>query len=394
MGIPIGKLALYTAAAGIPPDACLPVSLDVGTNNEALLADPLYLGYRRPRLRGEAFDRLIEAFVSGVGEVFPRALVQWEDFHKTIAFQVLDRYRKRLASFNDDIQGTAAVVLGGVLGALRITGKRISEQRIVFDGAGAAGAGIAHLIKTAMIDECDDAARAHRSQVFLDSQGLLTQSRSYRDPHKAPLALQPAELASYGFEGPGPFDLLQVVRHVKPTILIGTTAHPGAFTEEVVREMAGHVERPIILPLSNPTSQAECTAEEAIRWSDGRAIVATGSPFAPVEFAGKTHVVGQGNNVYVFPGVGLGALVAEAREVTDSMFLVAARTLAECTSQERLNVGAIYPDQNELRDVSRRVAVAVVREVNRLGLGREVPDDSVESTVRESMWFPEYRAYS
>ena len=390
MGIPIGKLALYVAGAGIHPSKCLPISLDVGTDNPDLLADPLYLGYPKKRLRGRDYDEFIEAFVRGVRETFPRAILQWEDFHKDRAFLLLERYVRRLPSFNDDIQGTASVVVGGLLAALRITKQRMADQRVVFVGAGAACTGIARLCAIAMRADGADEATVRRSLVALDSRGLLHDGRTMDEPHKRELALPRAVMAECGLDPQANLTPLDVIRALKPTILVGATGRAGTFTREMIETMAGSVERPIVMPLSNPTSKAECTAEQPIRWTDGRAIVATGSPFGDVEHGGKRHVIGQANNVFVFPGVGLAAAISEAREVTTEMFHIASATLARLVSQERLDVGAIYPHQSDLRRVSFEIACAIVRYASDHDLGRRIAPEDVEATVRAAVWDPRY----
>ena len=390
MGIPIGKLALYVAGAGIHPSKCLPISLDVGTDNPELLNDPLYLGYPKKRLRGRAYDELIEAFVRGVREVYPRAILQWEDFHKDRAFVLLERYVKRLPSFNDDIQGTASVAVGGLLAALRITKQRMAEQRIVLVGAGAACTGIARLCAIAMRADGADEATVRRSICALDSQGLLHDGRTMDEPHKRELAMPRALLAELGLDPNTVQTPLDVIRAVRPTILVGATARAGTFTQEMLETMAKAVDRPVVMPLSNPTSKAECTPEQAIQWTGGRAIVATGSPFADVEHEGRRHVIGQANNVFIFPGVGLGAAIAEVREVTTEMFHIASATLAGLVSQERLEVGAIYPHQSELRHVSFEIACAVVKYASEHDLGRRIPSEDIEKTVRAAVWEPSY----
>jgi malic enzyme len=390
MGIPVGKLALYVAGAGIHPSKVLPVSLDVGTNNAALLDDPLYIGHRERRLAGKAYDAFIEAFVAGVSAVFPRAVVQWEDFHKRNAFRILDKYRRRIPSFNDDIQGTAAVAVAGVLAALRITKQPIDEQRVVFMGAGEACAGIAQLLESAMREAGASLEKIRASRFLFDSKGLLREGAEIDEPHKRALATPRDVLVHYrldALEAPTPEE---VIRRVRPTVLIGATAAPGTFRRTMIEEMARHVERPIVMPLSNPTSKAECSAQEAIAWSAGRALVAAGSPFADVVHDGTRHVIGQANNVFVFPGIGMGAILSEIREVDEAVFLVAARALAGCVSEARLGQGALLPDASDLRLVSARVAAAVVRHASEQGIGRHFADDEVERYVAANSWYPDY----
>jgi malic enzyme len=390
MGIPVGKLALYVAGAGIHPSKCLPVSLDVGTNNQELLDDPLYNGYRGPRLTGQAYFDFVERFVQAVRDVFPRAIMQWEDFAKTHSFTLLERYRKRVPSFNDDIQGTAAVTLGGIFAALRITGQAIRNQRILFIGAGGACIGIARLTSAAMRRAGATDREIERSIAAFDSRGLLHARREIREPFKREFALSTESLDHYGLAQSLDANPVEMIRVFKPTVLVGATAQPGAFTREMIEEMAKHVDRPVILPLSNPTSKSECTPKEALEWSGGRALVATGSPFDDVTYEGKRHVIGQSNNVFIFPGVGLGAIVSNTREINDEMFLTAAQTLASCVSEERLALGAIFPSVGDLRQVSLRIACAIVRSVRDAHLGRVIPDDEIEATARSAMWHPSY----
>lgn len=381
MGIPVGKLSLYTACAGVHPGYCLPITLDVGTDNPALHAGEAYIGLKEKRLRGESYDAFIEEFVGAVKQVFPRALLQWEDFGNTNAFRLLERYRGRLPSFNDDIQGTAAVAVAGLLGALRVTRSTLAQQRLLFLGAGEAGTGIADLYvaaaKAAGLSEAEARARCW----FVDSKGLVVKGRG--DPlaaHKLPYAHDHTPVAT----------LAEAVALLRPTALIGVSGTPATFTREIVEAMAQINERPIIFALSNPTSKAECTAEQAYGWSGGRAIFASGSPFPAVELDGKRFVPGQGNNIYIFPGVGLGALVSEASEVTDAMFLAAAETLASLVLPADLAEGRVYPPLAKIREVSLRIAVAVAACAHDAGLAQGQRPADLEKDIRDRMFEPVY----
>jgi malic enzyme len=379
MAIPIGKLALYTAACGIHPSLTLPVSLDVGTDNPALLADPLYLGYRQPRLRGAEYDQLVEAFVTAVEEVWPGCLIQFEDFKQANALRLLDRYQGRVPSFNDDIQGTAAVVVAGVLAGLRATGRTLADARIVLVGAGAAGVGIGRLLRLAMAEDGLDEDTIRAAIGLVDSRGLVHAGRDDLDATKR-------EFAVAAVDGSTP-SLVETIRERRPTILVGTTGVAGTFSIAVIRTMAGALdpdETPLVLPLSNPTASCEATPTDILAWTDGRALVATGSPFAPVEVGGGRREIGQANNAFIFPGVGLGAIVAEAPAVTDRMFLLAARELAASVSDERLAQGALFPPIATLREVSRRIAIVV---------GREAGCADAEAEIDAAMWWPAYVPY-
>lgn len=389
MGIPLGKLAIYTAAAGIHPAQTLPVSLDVGTDNRALLEDDLYLGWRHPRLRGLEYDALVDEFVRAVKKRFPGALLQWEDFKKGNALRLLEAYRHVLPSFNDDIQGTAAVALAGLMAASRLTRTDWRRQSVVIFGAGAAGVGIARLLRDALRRAGLGGDDLRRAIALIDTHGLVMEDTGPGD-YRRGLGWPPALAARAGLRPDGPRDLLAVVRALKPTALIGVSGAPGAFSEEVVREMARGVERPVIFPLSNPTSQSEATPADLVAWTEGRALVATGSPFAAVIHGGRRLRVGQGNNVFIFPGVGLGALVAETREISEGMFAAAAERLAAEVRDEDLAEGSLFPPIAGLRRVAARIAEAVVRAAREEGLGRDLPDAEIPRVVAGAMWEPRY----
>lgn len=390
MGIPIGKLALYVAGAGVHPHLTLPVSLDCGTDNPELLEDPLYVGYQHPRLRGAPYDAFVEAFVQAVIEVFPDAVLQWEDFKQHNAIRLLDRYRNRLASFNDDVQGTAAVVAAGVLAAVRHREQSLSQQRVLFVGAGAAGIGIARLLATFLRHDGVAEPDLRRALLLIDSNGLVFEGRDAVDEDKKPFALPEKDLADLGLGLAESRDLETVVHRFAPTVLIGTSGVAGVFTEPVIRAMAERTSAPIVLPMSNPTSRSEATPADVLRWTQGRALVATGSPFDPVTLEGSTHVIGQANNVFVFPGLGLGAMVSHAHTITDTMFLVAAQTLASLVPPERLAAGALFPRLADLRSISRSIALAVARTAQEEGVGRHLDDAQLAAAVSAAMWDPQY----
>ena len=384
MGIPIGKLALYTACAGLHPRLCLPVMLDVGTNNPALLQDPLYLGLRQPRLTGDAFDELVEEFVAASQQVFPGIVVQFEDFANHNAFRLLARYRNHACCFNDDIQGTASVTVAGIFSALRVTGRRMSEQTFLCFGAGEAATGISDLLVSAMVADGLVEAEARRRCWMTDSKGLVVAGRADLAPHKRPYAHEHAPVAGFA----------AAVRDLRPTAIIGVGATAGAFDREVVTEMARLNARPIVFALSNPTSKSECTAEQAYAWSGGRALFASGSPFDPVTLDGQRHVPRQGNNSYIFPGVGLGVVAVRSSRVTDEMFMAAARTLAEHVSAADLAQGSLYPPLNRVREVSAHIAAAVAEVAFAQGhAGIDRPADLLDQ-VRRQMYDPDYPAYA
>ncbi len=383
MGIPVGKLSLYTACSGIPPATCLPVMLDVGTDNEALLADPLYMGLRQRRVRGDGFVALVSEFITAAQEIWPKVLIQFEDFANTTAFHLLKHWRDKACTFNDDIQGTAAVALAGVFSALRLTKKSLRDQKILFLGAGEAGVGIGDLIVSALVDDGMGLEDARRRGWFVDSQGLVVRSRANLAEHKLRYAHDFQQVPDY----------LGAVRALKPTAIIGVSTIAKSFDQPVVETMARLNERPIIFALSNPTSKSECTAEEAYTWSKGKAIFASGSPFPPFRYEDKTIVPGQGNNSYIFPGVGLGVVASEAKHVTDRMFAQAAKALTQQTSEADLSMGRIYPSLSRIREVSVAIGAAVATVAFEDGLAGVAKPDDVLKFVQSKMWTPRYESY-
>ena len=380
MGIPIGKLALYTACAGVPPGRCLPVTLDVGTDTARIREDPLYIGRREPRLTGEAYDALIDEFVAATQAVFPRVIVQFEDFNNANAFRLLARYRDRLCCFNDDVQGTGAMGLAGLYAAGRLAGRRLSEQRVLFVGAGEACLGIGAILVSAMQREGLSDAEARARCLFIDSKGTVVASRSDLPAHKRPFA---QDIAAYP-------DVVATIEAFRPTALVGACGQGGRFTRPVIEAMIEATERPIVFALSNPTSKAECTAEQAYTWSAGRAIFASGSPFDPVTLNGRTHAPGQANNSYIFPGVGLGLMVSGATRVTDAMFFAAANTLAGMVTEADLRLGRVFPPQTRMREVAVAVATAVAGVAWDAGLAKKPRPADLRAAIASAMYQPAY----
>jgi len=393
IGIAIGKVSLYTAGAGVHPSHTLPLDFDVGTENPDLLADPLYLGVRHRRLRGDLYFSLLDELVDAIATVFPRALVQWEDFANQRAFEVLRRYRRRILSFDDDIQGTGAVVEAGIRTALDRAGRRLEDERVVVFGAGASGAGIALQLRNAMSSAGVADRDLSRHVVCLDSRGLILRDRSGLDGHKQEIAADPAVVTGWSAGHSGQFGLLDVVHNFRPTILIGVSGQPNAFTEEIIRAMHAGCERPIVLALSNPTDKIEVRPEHALAWTNGAAIIATGSPFAPVRVNDVTYQIGQCNNVFVFPGVGLGATTVGARWLPDAAFAAAARAVYESTERTDSPGAPIFPPLSRLRAVSRAVAVAVGRALVDAEAAPYLEPQHVEQRVAQSIWEPVYRRY-
>jgi malate dehydrogenase (oxaloacetate-decarboxylating)(NADP+) len=380
MGIPLGKLSLYTACAGVPPRYCLPIVLDVGTNNQTLLDDPLYQGLRQPRVRGEEYLAFVDEFVAAVQQRYPKCCIQWEDFANLNAVPILARYRDKICTFNDDIQGTAGVALAGIFAALRLTGQKLADQSFLFLGAGSAATGIAELISLAMAREGADLATARRRNALFDINGLVVTSRTDLAAFQKPFAQDRAPVSTF----------VDAVEALRPTGIIGVSTVPKLFTHEVIQAMARINERPIIFPYSNPTSRSECTAEEAYRWSDGRAVFASGSPFPPVEVTGRRFVPGQGNNVYIFPAMGMAVFATEATRVTEEMFIVAAQAVAGQVTEEDLAMGLIYPPQSHILDASLHVAERIATCIFDQGLAQVPRPTDVGLLIRERVYRPLY----
>ncbi len=393
MGIPIGKLSLYTACAGLHPATTLPIILDVGTDNTEHLSDPLYIGWQHERVRGAEYDELVEIFVSAVRERWPHVLLHWEDFAIGNANRLLARYRDDLCTFNDDIQGTAAIAVGTLLSAINVTGTPLTEQRVAVLGAGSAGTGICSLLARAMVAAGLSEKEARGRFYLVDRDGLLVEGMNGLQSFQAPFAQSRDRIASWTRLADGHIGLAEVVTNAKPTVLIGTSGQAQAFHEAVIREMATHVQRPVIFPLSNPTERSEATPADIDAWTEGRAVIGTGSPFPPVERNGKQFRVDQTNNAYVYPGIGLGAIAVKAKRISDAMFLAAARAIAELSPAKRDPLANLLPSLIDIRDVSFRVAHAVAREAVADGLAEAMTDDAIIAAIKAIMWEPVYAKY-
>ncbi|MBF0275074.1 MAG: NAD-dependent malic enzyme [Nitrospinae bacterium] len=395
MGIPIGKLSLYTLGAGIHPACCLPITLDVGTNNEELLNDPLYLGLPQKRLKGEEYANFIEKFVENIKRFFPGSVLQWEDFSKQNAFTNLDTYRNALPSFNDDIQGTGAVTLAGIINAMKIKKEKLADQVYAIHGAGAGGIGVARQIHAALVKEGLDSKSAFERIFVLDSKGVVLSDCTDHvvDDYKKHFAKPKSIAANWKLNNPCGISLLELLENVKVSVLIGTSGQTGAFNEHIIRQMVRNTDRPVIFPLSNPTANCEALPEDIYRISDGKAIVATGSPFGNVNHAGKNYRVGQGNNVFIFPGVGLAAIIGKTKFISNDIFTTSAYALADCTTGADLAENAVFPRIKDLQDVSVKVAEACLKEIIRTEPGCSIKPDDVHEVIKKSMWKPEYLPY-
>lgn len=394
MAISVGKLALYSLFGGIHPARVLPVVLDVGTNNEALLNDPLYIGWRNPRIDGSEYEEFVEAFVKGIKKRWPNILLQWEDFSKNKAKKLLTRYQDEICSFNDDIQGTAAVVLASIFCAVKSAKTSIKDQKVVILGAGSAGMGICEQIHYAMVQEGLSPEEAYKNFYVLDRKGVIHSKRTGLDDHQMPFAQDYDELAKWDVENVENISLFEAVKNGKPTVLIGVSTVKDAFTQEIVEEMSRHVERPIILPLSNPTSKSEAHPEDLLKYTKGTAIIATGSPFGTVEYGGEGFPIAQCNNVYIFPGVGLGVIASGSKKVSDKMFLTAAQKLSEYSPMATDPKKALFPPLTELREVTREIAIAVALAAQEEGLADKIPLEELEKRVDANKWLPEYKTYT
>lgn len=388
LAIPIGKLALYTVGGGVSPFHTMPVALDVGTERTDLINDPYYLGVRQRRMSGDEYFDFLDRFVDAVHARYPRAVIQWEDLSKEAAFSVLERYRKKHVSFNDDVQGTGAVALSGVISACHVKGEKLTDQKVIVYGAGAGGMGVAIAIRDGMIQAGLTREEATSRVFVLDSKGLLVTTRQCED-YKRPFAFTPESIAHWKVEGSYP-TLLETIKNSGASVLLGLSGQPGTFGEDVIRAMAANVERPIIFPLSNPTTSCEAQPEDIIKWTNGRALVATGSPFEPVEFRGKTYPVGQGNNAFIFPGLGFGAILSDASEITDGMVAEAANALAEYTIRHYAPLGLIFPPITELRDASVYVTERVIQQAIKDGVTTKKMPAELDQYVRDHFWHPEY----